>query len=111
MKAEKPAGAGAASGEAEGRISKQPALGRLCGGTNRASSPTGVEGGRTGDIEDPRFGLRKPREVAGSWNGDRRQAKRGAILGMRRASRQGVGGVLRAIDGHGSVTPTCPPAD
>lgn len=111
MKARNPTGARAASAEAEGRISKQPALGRLCGGTNRASSPTGVEGGRTGGIEDPRFGLRKPCEVAGYWNGDRRQAKKEAILGMRRASRQGVGGVLRAVDSHGSVTPTCPPAD
>lgn len=71
MKAGKPAGAGAASGEAEGRISKQPALGRLCGGTNSAS-PTGVEGGRTGETDDPRFGMRKPREVADYWNGDRR---------------------------------------
>lgn len=36
----------AASGKAEGRISKQPALGRLPGGANGASSPTGMDRGR-----------------------------------------------------------------
>jgi hypothetical protein len=37
-----------ASGKAEGRLSKQPALGRLHGEVNRTSSPTEMEGEQVG---------------------------------------------------------------
>lgn len=65
-----------------------------------------------GAIGNPRIGLRNLQdEVADSWNGARRQAGREPILGKMRGSmwRTGVH-VLRAVEGHSSATPKCPPA-
>lgn len=65
-----------------------------------------------GAIGNPRIGLRNLQdEVADSWNGARRQAGREPILGKMRGSmwRTGVH-VLRAVEGHNSATPKCPPA-